>query len=162
MLGAETKKGAVTVFYYFLFISPILTFILFNTQSVVQFDWQNIGPDTGLKNFLNKNNNSNLRLECEPFFSSPNQYVVEIDGEMYPKSVALFHNRSINFKCLNKNEKKPVILFWNGFFSDPHYSYKDSGFERNKCPVTNCETTTNKSRYVTRCMCLLVKIMLKT
>lgn len=84
---------------------------------------------------------------CQALFRTADQYTVRIDNETYPKSVPLFYNSSINFECLNQNQKKPLILFWNEFFSDPYYSYKNNSFENNGCPVTNCETTVDKKRY---------------
>jgi hypothetical protein len=73
-----------------------------------------------------------------------------LDGEIYPKSVFLSQKKSINFDCLNTNKTSlKLILYWNGFFDNADFSYglgKKEPFLNNKCPVTNCETTNDKSR----------------
>jgi len=84
-------------------------------------------------------------LNCEPFLQNTKQYQVKIDNELYPKIVPLEYNSSINFECLNRAKQKPLILFWNDFFGDNYYYNKN--FKDRGCPVSNCETTIDKSRY---------------
>lgn len=44
---------------------------------------------------------------CNPLLDNQEQFYAKIDGEIYPKLVPSFFNRSINFDCLNR--KKNVI-----------------------------------------------------
>lgn len=84
-------------------------------------------------------------LQCGPFFKGPKQYKVEIDGEIYPKSVSIYYNSSIDFACLNQNIERPLILYWNKFWT--FYHKYDKNAKKNFCPVTNCDTTEDKSRW---------------
>lgn len=87
---------------------------------------------------------------CNPFLPNFSQYRVEIENEMYPKSVPMEYNKSINFECLNRSQqqKKPLILFWNQFFGQTHFLYESSEKLRERgCPVYNCDTTNDKSRW---------------
>ena len=87
--------------------------------------------------------------ECSPLFNQSNQYWATIEGVKYPKSLMLSKNQSINFECLNKNNKTKVILFWNPFFGDYTYGFGLGRFQPfidDKCPVTNCELTKDRSR----------------
>jgi hypothetical protein len=97
----------------------------------------------------NKNENPAKIDKTKSLFTNDRQYKIKLDGKMYPKYVANYFNRSINFECLNKNPKKKVILFWNPFFGNQDYGFglgEREPFEKNNCPVTNCETTNDKSR----------------
>ena len=91
------------------------------------------------------------RRNCRPILENSLQYYADINGVVYPKSVPLFLNKSINFDCLNSNdqEKPPkIILFWNKFFNGDYTNYglgKIEPFKKMQCPVYNCELTMNKS-----------------
>ncbi len=93
----------------------------------------------------NTDNRNEEAVLCQPFLHNFKQYQVEIDDELYPKRVPLEYNNSINFECLNKAIQKPLILFWNDYFGDKHYKFKN--FEDRGCPVSNCETTIDRHRY---------------
>ena len=93
-------------------------------------------------------NNSNISYtDCQPVINQPNFQTV-IEGRTYPQRIPNFMNKSINFECLNtKSIKKKTILAWNSFFSNAFYGYEGAdSFKRNRCPVTNCELTNNKTR----------------
>ncbi len=84
---------------------------------------------------------------CQPLLKNQDHHKVKIDGELYPKQVLAIHNTSLNFHCLNQQTKKPLILLWNyiwpsALITDATGSY---AFKADGCPVTNCETTYNKS-----------------
>ena len=117
----------------FIFI-PIYVLFFYQTQPVIQSSDQIYGLE--------------FEFSCEPIFQDQKQFTVEIENETYPKRVPLFYNSSINFACLNKNRKKPVILFWNPFFSDPFYGFQNQSMsvKIDGCPVTNCEATIDKLR----------------
>jgi hypothetical protein len=103
--------------------------------------------ETKHQNLFKKINHRRFEEKCDPFYKYDKQYSVQINGQNYPKAVTLYRNKSINFECLNKNEKIKTILFWNSFFGDETVEYgigeKDL-FIQNKCPVYNCKITTNK------------------
>ena len=93
-------------------------------------------------------NNSNISYtDCQPVINQPNFQIV-IEGRTYPQRIPNFMNKSINFECLNtKSIKKKTILAWNGFFINAFYGYEGAdSFKRNRCPVTNCELTNDKTR----------------
>lgn len=101
-----------------------------------------------------KQNNTILKRKnktdnnCSPYDTKFQQYEAKIDSVKYPKSIPLYLNRTINFKCLNKSTEFKKILFWNPFFGDAGYSFglgKQRPFVKNKCPVTTCEITNDKS-----------------
>lgn len=95
-------------------------------------------------------NNSIVRevsSNCNPIKSGLNDaYIVNIDGENYPKSVPLFSNRSINFECLNQNasgNKIKLIMAWTSYFGNDLFN---NPLASEFCPVRNCEITSDKSR----------------
>lgn len=88
---------------------------------------------------------------CNPIIeNAPSQFRVLIDGEIYPKIIPSYHNTSLNFTCLNRLKRRPsVILLWNEYnvWHDWRYGLGSrTPFIKNKCPVTNCEITKDKSR----------------
>lgn len=98
---------------------------------------------------LNRNEiNRNERI-CNPIISNFKPFIVNIENEFYPKSFTLSGNKSIDFNCLNSNNKTKVILLWNKFFESADYGFglgnKDP-FIKNKCPVTNCEIINDKQK----------------
>jgi hypothetical protein len=83
--------------------------------------------------------------------STRGQYYAVIDNETYPKFVSTFHNQTLNFTHLNElqRNKTKVIVLWNTWYSWKDWKYglgKSLPFEANKCPVTNCELTYDRSR----------------
>jgi len=98
----------------------------------------------------NKSEDVRFVPKCNPFLEKYEKYQYKFDGEIYPKSTFLSQNKSIDFECLNKkSSRKKLMLYWNGFFGHADFSYglgKEKPFLINKCPVTNCETTNDKSR----------------
>lgn len=137
------------VLYSTIFIVVFFIAIFYNTQPLFQSNGKILIEK--IKDAFNAANESSQidtnQTFCQPLFKNTNQYTVKIGNETYPKLVPLFYNNSINFECLNQNHRKPLILFWNEFFSDPYYGHKGNSFKKNGCPVTNCEITTNKARY---------------
>ena len=85
---------------------------------------------------------------CPILYNKSHQYYALIDGVVYPKSVPLYQNKSINFDCLNlhsRDKKSKTILFWNTFFHSNHTEGKIEPFRKMNCPVVNCEITMNRS-----------------
>jgi hypothetical protein len=100
------------------------------------------------KHHINSNSLTDELPRCNPFSSNSKQYRVKFDSEWYPKIVPLEYNTSINFACLNQQPERPLILFWNSFFGDRFFRYENSRkFEELGCPVSNCETSADRSRY---------------
>jgi alpha-1,3-fucosyltransferase len=92
---------------------------------------------------------SSYNTTCYPFNKNPNQFNIKIDGQNYPKYLPLYQNKTLNFDCLNQNNNKKLILFWNKWFDDPTFGFgtgESISFKKNNCPVTNCEITTDKKR----------------
>lgn len=56
--------------------------------------------------------------KCNPIKSASNQRYFKIDNQLYPKSVLLHKNKSIDFQCLNQNKRTKVILFWTDFYGN--------------------------------------------
>lgn len=83
---------------------------------------------------------------CEPIFKINKQHYANLSGEIYPKIIRYSHNKSINFECLNKNNKPKLILLWNPFGGHYLYPNGNGGFIDNDCPVTNCQITNDKRR----------------
>ena len=86
--------------------------------------------------------------KCDPVDPNYIQYSVELDGQIYPKTVLPHSNKSINFPCINNNPNATtkVILTWNDWWGK-YYGYgKKTPFEANFCPVTNCEFTDDRQR----------------
>ena len=112
-----------------------------------------------LRKYISENNISvlsknttflKLLQTCPLFFDKSSQYYANIDGEIFPKSLPLFLNKSINFDCLNSFHDKPTktILYWNTFFHGNYSGYglgKIDPFKKMNCPVINCEATIDKS-----------------
>jgi alpha-1,3-fucosyltransferase len=79
------------------------------------------------------------------------QFSVIISGEIYPKHVPLFHNKSINFAFLNANRTRTkTILLWNKMNGLPFRKFQFGHKKQmiaNNCPVTNCEITHDRSKF---------------
>jgi hypothetical protein len=72
-----------------------------------------------------------------------------IDNQLYPKIVSTFHDKTINFTRLNESNNTKLIVLWNKWYTWIDWKYglgKTAPFEANKCPVTNCELTYDRSR----------------
>lgn len=88
------------------------------------------------------------KTKCNPLKDNSKQFKIKINNEYYPKSVTLTRNKSIDFACLNTYSVKR-ILFWNSFFGREDYNFgigRMKPFAKNRCPVLNCEITTDKSK----------------
>lgn len=128
-----------SLFLSVVLISIIALTVIYNTQLVFESNEKVLKIVENIKTEL---------VSCEAFVQNPKQYAVEIDDEIFPKSLPIFINSSINFECLNKSSKKHIILFWNRFYSTPYYlNQSGDSFRDNNCPVTNCEVTMDKERY---------------
>lgn len=99
------------------------------------------------------NNDKNLvktETTCNILKPNAKQYQVNIDGEIYPKLIPLRENKTIDFNCINRPEKKPkLILYWTPFYDMDNFYFglgKYDPFKNHKCPAYNCETTKDKSR----------------
>jgi alpha-1,3-fucosyltransferase len=92
---------------------------------------------------------SSVNKSCNPFYSDKSQYSVLIDGENYPKHIALRENRLLNFDCMNQDKTPKLILYWTPFYDRADYYYglgQSQPFLKWKCPAYNCEVTNNKNR----------------
>lgn len=79
----------------------------------------------------------------------PWQFRVHLDGVTYPNIVPLYHNTSIDFKCLESSGKTKTILMWTKFKGSPIVDYGHGvadPFRRMNCPVTNCELTDDRTK----------------
>jgi hypothetical protein len=86
--------------------------------------------------------------KCEPVDQNYIHYAVELDGQIYPKTVLPHANKSINFPCINNNPNATtkLILTWNDWWGKFYGYGKKTPFETNFCPVTNCEFTDDRKR----------------
>jgi len=91
-----------------------------------------------------KNENSSVTNLCSPFYETSSQYTAFINNIKYPRFVPLYLNKSINFKCLNRNKHVYKILFWTkpNWLNDQNLG-KIKPFVQQNCPVTNCELTSD-------------------
>ena len=86
---------------------------------------------------------------CDPYIKNLNIFSVTIDNVIYPKFTPLHNNPKINYSCLNTDSSSKLILLWTQWFDNPSFVYGigyKKPFEINKCPVTNCEITNDRSR----------------
>lgn len=86
---------------------------------------------------------------CNVYNENQKQFRIKIDGIEYPNILPIYDNKKYDLKCLNQQIKTiKTILIWNKF----RYITKqiDFGirtpFEKNKCPLTNCEFTNDQSK----------------
>ena len=96
--------------------------------------------------------NENLLLSrnvsnCDTLINK-RQFYIKIDGEVYPKSVPLFYNASIDLQCIKKSQQRKTILMWTKFKGLP---LVDLNFGKNvlnelKCPIDNCEITNDRNK----------------
>ena len=141
------KQKLIVFFIVLLLFSITITILLsqndieyFILQSITDYDEEPYDLSISSKRFVSN---------CEPFLKNASQFSIKIDNKTYPQYIALYQNKSLNFECLNKNKDKKLILFWNKFFNDPSFGYgigASEPFRKHNCPVSNCETTTDKKR----------------
>ena len=84
--------------------------------------------------------------ECLVIRPKAVQFMIKINGIVYPQHVPLYENKSIDFGCLNRNIKSiKTILLWNKFNGRPLTNDFEFGysrpFEQLKCPITSCQLT---------------------
>ncbi len=87
--------------------------------------------------------------DCNPIISNVSHSRFLIDGLFYPQYLPMFLNSSYNWNCLNRNNQSKLILFWNRLFNRRDFNFgigKKDVFLKHNCPVTNCETTSDKTR----------------
>lgn len=123
------------IFIFLLFF--VFIYILFFIKSFNNFK---------IEAFFNKKS----EIECQPFDYKAKNFQIEIDGVVYPQSIPLNLNKTINFSCLNSNfDKRGKILFWTPFFGNKEFAFGigyKTPFIDNECPVYNCEIFNDKSR----------------
>ena len=63
--------------------------------------------------FYGRSLNSQIFYDCDIFTEKKNQKFL-IDGKLYPNIVPIYHNKSIDFNCLNNKSKNLTkkILLW--------------------------------------------------
>lgn len=86
---------------------------------------------------------------CNALDPSKRQFRVTLDGITYPNIVPLYHNSSLDLKCLNSSSSVKTILMWNKFKGLPLINFGfgvRQPFEKMNCPVTNCELTNDRSK----------------
>jgi alpha-1,3-fucosyltransferase len=91
----------------------------------------------------------NIRTACNPYQKNSNEFNLTIDNEIYPKFTPLYNNPKINYSCLNTDKSSKIILLWTKWFGSKTFDYGlgyGTPFKKNKCPVTNCEITNDRSR----------------
>jgi len=142
-------------FYFLLLIVTCITIVLFEfyQKTVIK----------NMKNNLMDDKISKTSYEfdkCEIFFKNKYQFYTEINGEVYPKSVPIYENKSINFECLNSVglQKQKTILFWNSFNGAPllNHGVLKNLINKTKmseniltdfhCPVNSCKLTFDRNK----------------
>ena len=145
----KNKYLKIIFFYVYILIVLFTGFIVLKLTIYYDYKPANlIYTRNATINDSNKFKYLESKFNCSPI-KEDKQYFVTIDDVVYPKRVQLFKNQTINFECLNKNDKIKKILLWNSFFGDESFSLGlgvRTPFINQKCPVTNCELLSNKSR----------------
>ena len=150
MIHRQHRFSAKRLFLFILSFSVPSVIILNNLNS--SYIHQKVKDEEqgwGAKPQVYQHENLIDKYKCDPIIDFNLQYFVNINNEKYPKSVPLFYNKSIDFDCLNKNERIKKILFWNKFFGSDSFSLglgERTPFIKQNCPVKNCELVSNKSR----------------
>ena len=114
-----------------------------------------VGKHFETSNSIQVINNSRIQNKiedgnkCDPYIKNFKIPYVTIDNQVYPKIIPLYNNPKLNYSCLNTYKSSKIILFWNTWYGDPIFNYGigyKKTFENNKCPVSNCELTNDRSR----------------
>ena len=135
MIRKKLKETLSKLLLIFAFTSVFYQSVIYNIQPKLP----KLNEDTNSKADDN---------QCEPILKDAKQFYVNIDGEIYPKLVPSYSNKSINFDCLNRKKEVKKILLWNDFGPWADFKYglgRVKPFKDRKCPVYNCEMTRNKS-----------------
>lgn len=123
---------------------------------VIQYNYPIFKDSYKIKAIYQWINATNLEIinferkdKCKIFTNIKNKQF-EIDNKLYPNILPKYHNKTINFQCLNsQNNKKKTILLWTKFKGAPliplTYGYQKPFLDM-KCPVTNCELTDDRSK----------------
>lgn len=143
------QKSILNIYLIFLLFLIVLSFVhIFIPQSYFNFTPRINLNETYLLTFLPKK--TSIDKNCSAIDTNSAQFKINIDGINYPNILPLYHNRSINFKCLNSSKTIKTILMWTKFNGAPLIKY-DMGirtpFEKYNCPVTNCELTNDRSKF---------------
>jgi alpha-1,3-fucosyltransferase len=96
-----------------------------------------------------KSSSNEQAYRCQPILLNAKHPDVYMDGQHYPQYLPMFFNHSYNFTCLNQSRTNKLILYWNKLWGQRDFLYgigKHDIFFKQKCPVTNCELSDDKSR----------------
>jgi alpha-1,3-fucosyltransferase len=136
-----------SLFKYFLYfiILLIIFCLLYFIQTSNKFNL------TKYAYFMaNEKNEIIAKRNCNPINHKNVQYNVIIDNKIYPRTIPIYSNASINFECLNQSSVIKKIFIWNSFFKDKTFGYGSLGkikpFIKNNCPVTKCELLNDRNR----------------
>ena len=157
LLAMPLKKLKLNKYYFYTLIVLFFVFMFkINNYSQVifpsnvpyykrdyKFDYRFI-EDKDYKGVLSPSEQT-----CSPYNSRVDNFKVKIDGEFYPKKTPLYQDKRINFTCLDTAKNKiKTILLWNKFEGEPLHSYGSGTIEpfvTNRCPVSNCRVTSDRS-----------------
>jgi hypothetical protein len=142
----------------FILICYALFSLVFLSYYIKSFDFnfiyydsvKNIIPNSQVdlskeKIFTNDDSSKGSIKICEPFIKDSVQTYYSFEGIIYPQFVSLTLNKSIDFACLNKNSLKRILLWAKPSWFKINIQ-NENAFKKSKCPVTNCELLTNKSK----------------
>ena len=123
----------IEIFLNQKFLFSILLF--FVCVSIIFHSFDTVGPNKLFSKIIKSDQ------KCSPIFqiNAISQYKVLIDNILYPQSVPLYMNKSLDFTCLNKS-RMHKILFWN----KPKRWDFNNIFQ--SCPISNCKFIFDKTK----------------
>lgn len=143
--------------YFAFFALLVVTFIL-----VYQINYEFLNRTYKLQNIYSWVIQPNYKFNTSEYYFNKSSYncsvitketnpIFTFKDQIFPNIVPIYHNKSIDLKCLNsKIDKTKTILLWtklNGLPLLPiQYGFRKP-FEDLKCPITDCELTTDRSRF---------------
>jgi alpha-1,3-fucosyltransferase len=142
---SDSKSRAFVKYFLFSLLILKIIFLLYLIKS------SNKSIQKKYAKFIsNEFSSVSAKQKCNPINSNSLQYKVKIDNKIYPRSIPIFSNLSINFECLNQSTIVKKIFIWNAFFKDKSFGYGSLGkfrpFVKNNCPVTKCELLNDRNR----------------
>jgi hypothetical protein len=97
--------------------------------------------------YIQKTKSKNF--ECSPFNMNQKMETFDFNGVQYPSIVPRYYNKTINFDCLSRIQRKFSILIYtvmdDGLYDFDVAQFADPNLLKNSfCPVHNCHFTYDK------------------
>lgn len=111
------NKNQIKVCFLFFFMLAVSLILLESNYQFLSAPYKIVRIHQWIYNAsLYDQRQTQIVYQCNIFTNETNSKF-RIDGKLYPNIIPIYHNKSIDFNCLNKKSRnaKKTILLWTKF-----------------------------------------------